>query len=273
MTVIAHISDPHFGTVDAPVREAILRDLHGEHVDLIVVSGDITQRARSEQFREAKEFLEQLPTVPRLVIPGNHDIPLYDIFTRIFNPYRLFRRYIGTDLDPVYSDANVAVVCVNATKPTRHKNGVLTRWQIRKAGKRLTQFTQPFKIIATHQPLAVTLPHDETNLARGATAALDNWVPAGADLFIGGHIHLPYIVPVKATTGERTAVVMQAGTAVSRRIRHGVPNSYNRITLQTIDGRKHMRLERRDYDAATETFAAKRVCNATSTEGSWTLSE
>lgn len=274
MTILAHLSDPHFGTVDDAVHDALLRDLHAHHLDLMLLTGDITQRARTGQFRAARAFLEQLPRVPALTIPGNHDIPLFDIVTRLVAPYRLFRRHIGGDLAPHYSDANLALICVDATRRMRHKHGVIGERQIQRTALTLRGLDQPFKLIATHQPLAVTRPRDLHNVARGARRALTGLIDAGADLFLGGHIHLPYTMSVASRGGvPRTAVLMQAGTAISRRIRHGVPNSYNRITLQVIDGVRSMALERRDYDDATHAFSTRTSHLASHHDGSWNLSE
>jgi 3',5'-cyclic AMP phosphodiesterase CpdA len=273
VTLIAHISDTHFGTVDEPVQQALIRDIQACHADVILLTGDITQRARTSQFREARAFLDMLPAVPRVCIPGNHDIPLFDIFTRFLRPYRLFRKFIGTELEPSYEDETVAVICVNATRATRHKHGVVSEQQIARTAERLRQLTQPFRVIAIHQPLAVTLRVDVRNLARGAERALEAWLAAGADLFVGGHIHLPYCTTVRAANTSRTGIVLQAGTAVSRRIRHGVPNSYNRIELTGPSGARQMKLTRCDFDEATQAFETKHVYAIDPVETGWTLLE
>ena len=270
MKTIAHISDSHFGTVDPAVERALLEDLHTRPPDLMLFTGDVSQRARQRQFRDARAFLDALPAVPRLVIPGNHDIPLFDLLTRLIEPYRWFQRYISAELESTYRDDTVAVLCLNSTRASRHKNGVLSRQQIERVAGELTALPQPFKVVALHHPLMVTLEIDETNRARGADEAIERWINAGADLFLGGHIHLPYCLPV-ISTSKRQAVVLQAGTGMSRRIRRGVPNSYNRIELQRRDRERHMRLERRDYDAALQRFTVREVHAALSQDGPWNL--
>jgi 3',5'-cyclic AMP phosphodiesterase CpdA len=271
MTVIAHISDPHFGTVDLPVREALLRALRAGDVDLVVLTGDITQRARSRQFREAREFMDALAPIPWIAIPGNHDIPLFDVFTRAFAPYRLFNRYISPDLEPAYEDDVVAVMCVNATRRTRHKNGVLPKRAVKQAARRIGAASKTFRIVATHQPLAVTLDTELHNVAKGAEHALESWIDAGADVFIGGHIHLPYCMTVQTKRSARSAIVLQSGTSLSLRVRHGVPNSYNRLVLKAGAGPRQMGLERCDYDAATLSFAKTHAYEAVCTEAGWKL--
>jgi 3',5'-cyclic AMP phosphodiesterase CpdA len=270
MTTIAHISDPHFGTVDVPVRDALLRELRGEHIDLVVLTGDITQRARAAQFREAREFLDALKPKPWIAIPGNHDIPLFDVLTRAFKPYRLFNRFISDDLQPTCTLDDVVVLCFNSTSRTRHKNGVLPARAVKQLADRMRTLSQPFKIVATHQPLAVTLDSEIHNVARGASRALDHWIDAGADLFIGGHIHLPYCTLVHAPLSAKSAVVLQAGTAVSLRVRHGVPNSFNRLVFDAASP-DVMRLERCDYDTALTSFTTTHTYIAQRGPTGWVL--
>jgi 3',5'-cyclic AMP phosphodiesterase CpdA len=268
MTVLAHLSDPHFGTESAAVQEALLEDLHAAPVDLVVVTGDITQRARTRQFRAARAFLDALPAVSCIALPGNHDLPLFDWWTRLRRPYGGYRRFVADALEPHYTDERLALLCVDATRVLRHKHGVLGGEQIERAARRLACCRQPFRVLATHQPLAVPVASERHNLARGAAHALGRWISAGVDLFLGGHIHLPYCLLARA--GPRAAVVSHAGTAISRRTRPGVPNSYTRITLDAPAGR--MRLERRDYDASLRRFAAARAHEAVRQgAGGWAL--
>src|SRR5687768_14918819 len=109
---IAHISDIHFGAEDPAAVTAAAKDLLAWRYDLLVVSGDFTQRARPRQFRAAMDFLKPLPQ-PHLYVPGNHDVPLYDVFNRFLNPVGRFRRYVTPDLRPVFRDDQMAVVGLN----------------------------------------------------------------------------------------------------------------------------------------------------------------
>src|SRR5215203_2252501 len=99
MRTIAHISDIHFGRTDPPVVEGLVKDLAGRHPSLLVMSGDFTQRARERQYRDAAAFMARLPG-PQLVVPGNHDIPLYDVIRRFFFPLSRYRKHITPDLRP-----------------------------------------------------------------------------------------------------------------------------------------------------------------------------
>jgi 3',5'-cyclic AMP phosphodiesterase CpdA len=259
VTLIAHISDTHFGTEQRPVCAALRADLLHHAPDLVVLTGDITQRARSAQFRAARAFLDSLAPIPVLALPGNHDLPLFDLLTRFTEPYRLYRRHIAGVLAPMWQNPAVGVLGVNSTRVMRHKNGELPSELVADVAGRLAALAQPFKVVALHHPLAIIEPADRPNRALGAEAALAAWVAAGADLFLGGHIHLPYCIPVG--DGPRQAIVLQAGTAVSRRCRGRQPNSYNLVRLQP-EGSPHMRLEQRDYDARRGGFAPKAAWEA-----------
>jgi 3',5'-cyclic AMP phosphodiesterase CpdA len=264
---IAHLSDPHFGTVVPAVQDALRKELQNDPPDLILLTGDITQRARRGQFAQARQFLESLPAVPRLSLPGNHDLPLFDLFTRVVRPYGRYRAYIARDLQPEFANPHIAVLCVDATSPLRHKDGALTDAQIDLAAQKLSRFQTPFRLVATHQPLASVLKTDQRNVAHGAGRALDRWIAAGADLFLGGHIHLPYCIEVQTQDQRQTSVLLQAGTCLSHRVRNGIPNSYNLISLQCMGMRRRMLIERRDFDAASDQFRTILRHEATSPAG------
>lgn len=260
---IAHISDPHFGTEVPVVRDALRRDLLADPADLLLVTGDITQRARRAQFAAARDFLQALP-MPVICQPGNHDLPLFDLFTRVVRPYARFRHYLSASLEPEFIDSRLAVLCVDATSPRRHKDGRLDAPAVTRTAARLRQLPQPFRLVATHQPLASTTRSDRRNVAHGAQPALESWIGAGADLFLGGHIHLPFCLAVSTADGGRTSLLLQAGTCISHRIRPGVPNSYNVIDLQHDDRQRRMRIERRDFDSGVGRFVPRRRHEAVS---------
>lgn len=268
MTKIAHISDTHFGTEDAPVCAALRNDLLREAPALVVLTGDITQRARRTQFRAAHAFLNSIAPIPVLALPGNHDLPLFDLFTRFTQPYRYYKRYICPTLAPLWQGPEVAVLGVNSTRVLRHKHGALPTDMVQDVAQRLAELPQPFKVVALHHPLAVIKASDRNNRVRAAEEALDAWIGAGADLFLGGHIHLPYCI--LADKKSRHAVILQAGTAVSTRRRSGQPNSFHMLHFEMNGGRR-MLIEQRDYDAHTGIFMSKRTWEATSSVDGWAL--
>ena len=225
MSVLLQISDPHFGTEQAQVVEALAALAAQQQPDIVVLSGDITQRARPAQFRAAKAFIDRLGT-PLLSIPGNHDIALFDLWARLMRPYARYAEVFGANLEPAYYSQDLLVVGVNTTRAWRHKNGEVSRAQIDRVARLLTAASpQQLRVVAVHHPAAVIKAKDRPNLLRGHDAATRAWSAAGADLVMGGHIHLPYTLAVHGLA--RRLWVVQAGTAVSARTRSGAANSVN----------------------------------------------
>jgi 3',5'-cyclic AMP phosphodiesterase CpdA len=256
MSVLLQISDPHFGTEQAPVVLALEQLVHAQRPDLVVLSGDITQRATRAQFRAARAFVDRLGVPGVLVIPGNHDIPLFALGTRLLNPYGRYREAFGTDLEPVFESADCLVIAVNTTRWWRHEDGELSAAQIeRVAGRLAGAEAQQLRVVIVHQPLTVTLPEDAKNRLHGREAAVSRWAAAGADLVLGGHIHLPFVAPLhEAFAGcVRALWAVQAGTAVSSRVRRGVPNSVNLIRC-TDRLSRHCVVERWDCAAHAASF-------------------
>ena len=225
MSVLLQISDTHFGTEVPQVVEALAALAARQQPDLVVLSGDITQRARPEQFRAAKTFVDRLEA-PVLAIPGNHDIALFNLWSRLTRPYARFATEFGNDLEPVHACPNLLVIGVNTTRAWRHKNGEVSAAQVRQVAKRLSAAQpQQLRVVVVHQPAAVLQASDQPDLLRGHGKAVQAWAAAGADLVMGGHIHLPYTLALPGLARRLWAV--QAGTAVSSRTRPGAPNSVN----------------------------------------------
>ena len=225
MTVVLQISDPHFGTEQAPVVQALAAMAAAQRPDLVILSGDITQRARTAQFRAARAFTDRL-AAPLLAIPGNHDIPLFNLAGRVLRPYAGFIEAFGSDVEPVHASAELLVLCVNTTRAHRHKNGEVSAQQIERVSARLASASAAqLRVVVVHQPIEVMRRDDEHDRLLGHTAAQRAWALAGADLVLGGHIHLPYVMPLPELA--RPVWAVQAGTAVSSRVRPGVPNSVN----------------------------------------------
>jgi len=255
MTCLLHISDPHFGTEQSRVPAALLRLAQQQRPDHILLSGDITQRARPSQFAAARAFVDQLPA-PVLTVPGNHDIPLIiHLFARLLHPYRNYMREFGSDLEPVLETDQLLVVSVNSTKPARHKNGEVTEQQISRVAALLRQ-AKPgqLRIVMQHHPVRAIEESDQSNLLIGRAQAIPEWVDAGLDLLLAGHIHLPYIRPLSGKHSPRTGWTAQAGTAVSQRVRGSIPNSVNLIRHECHQGLHECSVERWDYSAEQDAF-------------------
>ncbi len=245
MTVLLQVSDPHFGTEQPAVVDALAALARQQQPDLLVLSGDITQRARPAQFRAARAFTDRLG-VPVLAVPGNHDIPLFDLWTRWRRPYARYCAAFGTDLEPVHRSPELLVVGVNTTHPRRHKDGEVSLRQIeRVAGLMEAADGRQLRVVVVHQPIAVTHADDLPDRLHGHAAALQRWAEAGADLVLGGHIHLPYVLELDGLARPMWAV--QAGTAVSSRVRPGVPNSVNLLHWGRASTPGRCRLEQWDF--------------------------
>ncbi len=257
MSVLLQISDPHFGTERAPVVEALVTLAQRERPDLVVLSGDITQRARPDQFAAARAFTDRLGA-PLVAIPGNHDIPLFDLPARLFRPYARHAAAFGAELEPEHASPDFLVVCVNTTRPWRHKNGVVTGAQIARVAARLEAATPAqLRVVVVHQPAAVPRQRDAHDLLRGHVEALHSWAAAGADVVMGGHIHLPYVLERRGLA--RPLWVVQAGTAVSSRVRDGVPNSVNLLRWNGTAGEREAIVEQWDGDATGAAFTRRAV--------------
>jgi predicted MPP superfamily phosphohydrolase len=265
MTALLQISDTHFGTERPAVVAALLRLVREHSPSLVVFSGDITQRATRSQFDAARRFADAMGTVPSIAIPGNHDIPLFDVATRVLNPYGRYRRAFGEELEPVHESEHWLVVALNTTRPYRHKDGEVSPAQVERVARRLAHATPAqLRIVVTHQPVGVTRPEDETNLLHGHERAVHRWAQAGADLVLGGHIHLPFIVPMHERRPElaRPLWVVQAGTALSTRLRHEAGNSVNlvrRLHVPDEEGARRCVVERWDYAEGKGEFEQVRV--------------
>ena len=253
MTTVLHISDPHFGTERAEVVDALER-LAGElQPDVMLLTGDITQRATAAQFKAARAFVDRLGIRVNLAIPGNHDIPLFNLGLRLFKPYARFAEAFGAELEPEFESDDLLVIAVKTTRRWRHENGEVSRAQVDRVARRLAAARpETLRLVLVHQPVAVTQAEDNHNLLRGHQHAITSWAAAGADMVLGGHIHLPFVLPLEDAARRLWAV--QAGTAVSSRVRRGADNSVNVIRTLTGMGARVCLVERWDHDAAAKRF-------------------
>lgn len=258
MSTLVQISDPHFGTERPHVVEALVDLVQRIAPTLVVLSGDITQRATPAQFAAARAFADRLQPAPVLAIAGNHDVPLFNLFARLFTPYARLQRAFGPELEPVHASADWLVIGVKTTRRWRHKNGQVSAAQVDRVAQRLTRATPAqIRVVVVHQPVAVAQRRDAPDLLRGHEAAVRAWSDAGADLVLGGHIHLPYVLPLHEQRAglARRLWCVQAGTALSTRVRAPAGNSVN-VLRHAIDttGRRQGVVERWDYVAAQRRF-------------------
>ncbi len=257
-SAVLQISDPHFGTERPPVAEALLAMAQRLAPELVLLTGDITQRATRSQFAAARAFADRLAPAPVLAIAGNHDIPLFNLFARVCWPYARMQQVFGDELEPCHRSTHWLVVGVKTTRRWRHKHGEVSSAQIARVAAQLRQATPgQLRVVAVHQPVAVSRERDRHDLLRGHAEAVRSWADAGADLIVGGHIHLPYVLPLQGLYGSltRPAWCVQAGTAMSSRVRPEADNSVNVLRHGAAgDGVRRGLIERWDYMAARQCF-------------------
>lgn len=261
MSVLLQVSDAHFGTEREPVVEALVELAHRLRPDLLVVSGDVTQRARAHQFDRAARFVERLAVSKVLAIPGNHDIPLFDLATRFADPYREYRRVFGDDLEPRFDADDCLVLGVKTTRRFRRVDGEISGAQRSRVASDLRRARRgQVRLVVTHQPLVVPRASEVHNVAHGAELAVHAWAAAGADLLLAGHIHLPYVLPLhEATPLPRPLWAVNAGTAVSSRTRRDAGNSVNVIRIEPtgVDTHRTCHVEHWSFDTNATAFACR----------------
>jgi len=251
--VILHLSDLHFGRIAPGLPEALLEAAAQIAPDLVVVSGDLTQRAKSVEFQQARSFLDEMP-YPRIVVPGNHDVPLHNLYARFVQRLSRYQRYITEDLEPVYQDGEIAVFGVNTARSSTWKGGRINSRQIESLRTRLCAAGPDVaRIVVTHHPFEIPQGFHPRDVVGSARAALERWTDdSGADLLLCGHLHVgdsTTTLPRYSHLGWR-AIVVSAGTATSTRGR-GSPNSFNAIT---VEDRRSVRVTKWSWEDTLRRF-------------------
>ena len=221
MRLLAHLSDLHFGRTDQLVVDALVADLHRQAPDLVIISGDLTQRARSHQFAEARAFLDRL-TAPVLIVPGNHDLaPLFRPISRLIRPRALFQRALpGHDPWPVWSDEEMVAIGLDSTRHLRWISGKLRSSHLDHIDRILARTPPAARRIAFlhHPPSTALSGHPYEALAE-----------RGIDVVLTGHVHTAH-VEVIVGDGPSSCILVQASTACSTRLR-GDANGYGLIRI------------------------------------------
>lgn len=233
MRIIAHLSDLHFGTEVPEVVEALALDLRQVKPDLLLVSGDLTQRARKSQFARAAEFLNRIPA-PKLVVPGNHDVPLFNLYRRFINPLAAYHSYFPQDAESDYKDEEVLVLGLNSARRFRWRRGQLSAQQLAQMQRFFCgRCDRRFRIFMSHHPFMPHPRHFPKDLIYRRKAAVEILAGCHVDLVLVGHTHRLFVDNLQEFYPwlDRPMVMAQAGTAISSRT-FNRPHSYNVIRLK-----------------------------------------
>ena len=237
MARIAHLSDLHFGAHDEQLVAGVEQRIDELKPGLVVISGDFTQRATTDQFKEACRFLERLREAGHEVlgVPGNHDVPLYDVLRRFLSPLSRYRRYIDETLCPFHELAGAAVLGINTARSATFKDGRINEDQVAFIRESFAR-TRPeiMRVLVTHHPLFALPVGDGPALGEAVgrqQLALSAIAEAGVDLLLAGHNHRASTHHARDLVTEAgPALVIQAGTATSTRLREEA-QSFNLIEI------------------------------------------
>ncbi len=245
MRRILHLSDLHFGRDDPALIDPLVDAVNRLEPDLVAISGDLTQRARVRQFEAARDFIDRIGA-PLLTVPGNHDVPLDNLFLRFLAPFSRYRRWIGEELEPEHGDREMIVKGLNTVNRWSWQRGRISPRAVRAACDAFETGAgdSRIRIVVVHHPLEHG-PDVAKKLTRGAGKAIDGLAECGADIVLTGHLHLWGAGTFAVRQGQRGVLQVQAGSALSDRLR-GEPNDFNLLTIDV--GR--VRVERHAADGA-----------------------
>lgn len=269
MKTLLHLSDIHFGKTDGSVVRALALACAKTHPDLVVLSGDITQRARKSEFAAARDFLIALKEKGLTVcaIPGNHDIrPLYSPLKRTRSAYDRFNEFIAPVVSGSYIDAEIAVGNINTVRRSRLKGGQVARKDVSDAVEWFAAVPEKaVRIVVTHHPLDLPLSYPKRKLARRAAHGIYTLSKARIDLYLSGHYHRSSAIGthIRYTKPHHAAVAVQAGTVSTRR--RGERQSFNVIEIE----RKRMSVTHHLWDPTLKKFARSKTHHFTYEGGAW----
>jgi len=255
---VLHITDVHFGRDHQPDRSAGLVALtERRRPDVVAFSGDVTKRAKPEQFREGRRFVDSLG-VPTVVVPGNHDVPLFRVWERALSPYGAYRRDFARDLEPTYQDDELLVIGVNTAWGWTFTGGRVWPWRARRLERQLLEAKgSRFAIVLLHHQMIPVPGYGSPKVFWNAPRTAWALARGGADLILSGHVHLSYL----GSSGEQGEgapegiPVLFSGTASSSRGR-GPETGVNSCHWLEIDDQSVL-VEHLEWDSDKGEFVAR----------------
>jgi 3',5'-cyclic AMP phosphodiesterase CpdA len=253
MTTLAHISDLHFGREDSRLITGLQQSLAEIQPQLVVISGDLTQRARTQEFIAARDFVDNLQW-PFLVIPGNHDIPAYNLAERFFSPWRKWHRYFGYPLEPAMSTEDFVSLGLNTSRRISSlldwSRGRINTEQITEIAKYMGKATEEkLRIVVIHHPFWLPEKYLHRHTISGQKKALQVMKEVGVDIILGGHVHYSFSHIVDGI------IISQAGTTLSNRLMENSRNSFKVIR----GNRRSLTIETREWQHNTFRLADCRL--------------
>ncbi|HVJ63640.1 MAG TPA: metallophosphoesterase [Bdellovibrionota bacterium] len=263
-TKILHISDLHFGRVDAFVEKAFWKWLDQHPVDISVVSGDLTQRAKAREFAAAARFVNALPE-PRLVVPGNHDIPLYNLFKRFITRLARYQKYISADLRPIIRTPQVLMAGINTAHSMTIKDGKVTHSQLEHLKNVFGENGPQIKILVTHHPLHLLQATADERVASRSEFAVEILRVSGVDILLSGHYHHGRSgISTVQREARYDAILVQSGTSLSTRYR-GQNNSFNVLHVD----QDLIEVERFEWHLEEKTFLSAQIDRFVRDQDQW----
>ena len=265
MRTVIHLSDLHFGRIDSAILAPLAKFIGDEKPDVVAISGDLTQRARTNEFLAAKEFLAAIP-FPQIVVPGNHDVPLHNLIARFTRKLDRYCRYITAELQPVFVDDEIVVAGVNTARALTWKDGRINHRQL-DALRATFEDVPPdrTRIVVTHHPF--DLPAGASGRVLGRSRlAIKVLAECRVDLLLAGHFHIADIgqTAKRYKMPDYSAIIVSSGTSTSTRGR-GQPNSFNVIRID----RPNLIIERRTWQPSLSSFDVLSVERFHNAQGSW----
>jgi 3',5'-cyclic AMP phosphodiesterase CpdA len=235
--------------------------------DLVIVSGDFTQRATDEQFSAAAAFIKTLKA-PMLSVPGNHDVRLHNLFMRIFMPWHRYRRWINANLHPIFQDDEIIVIGVNTVNPFTWQRGWFRSHAIERACAAFGNSTDARRhVVVAHHPLE-NLPGEPKSLMHGAATGLRRLSESGVDAVLSGHLHKWHAQTFVHVEGRTSALHVYAGTSLSNRLR-GEVNDFNVLDI----GIDSLKVTRYAFSERAASFAVTNVVTFAATTEGWKQGE